>query len=109
MRKRREAEKYSPVEVLGNPEAVLDAATDETGVVTPEPEAVVEKRPMTRTDRLFETRLPNYYVYGSEKKERACWKCGEAFTTRMELNKFCSPKCKDGYLDEAFGKMKGVK
>ncbi len=91
---------------LGEEESVVDTATLETGGVTPEPRPEVHR---TRTDRLFEIRLPGYYIYGSEKKERACWKCGEAFTTRMELNKFCSPRCKDGYLDEAVGRLKGVK
>ncbi len=89
---------------LGVKEAVADDATEEeTGVVTPGPRSEVHR---TRTDRLFENRLPSYYIYGSEKKERVCWRCGDPFTTRMELNKFCSPKCKDGYLDEAFGKMR---
>ena len=60
-------------------------------------------------DADFEVDRPGYYIFGSEVKERECWMCGEGFKTRMELNKFCGPKCKDEWLEEAFGKLKGAK
>lgn len=62
--------------------------------------------PMTKTDRKFEESKPGYWIYGKELRARECWMCGEAFETRLELNKFCSPDCKDKWLNDAFGKMR---
>jgi len=56
----------------------------------------------TPTDALFEAAKPGYYIFDGEVKERSCWRCGEAYTTRLDLNKFCSPACKHMYLKEAF-------
>ncbi len=111
MRKRRarrdELEEDVICGVVGNPESAVDTATtEETGEVTPE--AVVEV-PRTRTDRLFENDRPNYYIFKQDAVERACWACGGAFKTRMELNKFCGPKCKNSWLTSAFGKLKASK
>jgi len=64
--------------------------------------------PMTRTDRKFEDKSPGYWIYGEEVKERECWKCGTPFKTRLEMNKFCGPKCKEEWLSDAFGKLKGA-
>jgi hypothetical protein len=64
--------------------------------------------PMTRTDAKFEEKSPGYWIYGSEVKERECWQCSEKFETRLELNKFCGPKCKEEWLSDAFGKLKGA-
>ncbi len=64
---------------------------------------------LTATDREFEEMAPNYFIYGKEIKDRKCWQCGKVFTTRLELNKFCGPKCKEKWLSDAFGKLKGVK
>ena len=70
----------------------------------PLPEEVVVN--LTRTDRKFENDRPGYYIFGVEVNERECWKCGEGFKTRMELNKFCSVKCKNEWLSDAFGKLR---
>lgn len=61
---------------------------------------------LTRTDRKFENHRPGYWIYGKEMKERECWKCGDKFQTRLEMNKFCSPKCKENWLSDAFGKLR---
>ncbi len=117
MRKRRELAKQQILHTrdletecdLGKEESVVESATsEETGGVTPEAGVVVE-RPMTRTDRAFENDRPNYYIFKQDAVERACWACGVAFKTRMELNKFCSPKCKNSWLTSAFGKLKASK
>lgn len=98
--------------VSGNPEAAVDDATEEetrgvtpVGVVTGKEE---EPR-RTATDALFEIDRPGYYIFDQDVREGRCWRCSKPFKTQMELNKFCSPKCKDGYLDEAFGKMREEK
>jgi len=64
--------------------------------------------PLTKTDAKFEAKSPGYWIYGSEVKERECWQCGEPYETRLELNKFCGPKCKEKWLSDAFGKLKGA-
>ncbi len=85
-------------------EAVLDSATkDETGVVGSEPAVEV---PRTRSDVKFERDRPGYYIFQKDVIERACWKCGDKFETRLEMNKFCGPKCKEGWLSDAFGKLR---
>ncbi len=63
----------------------------------------------TETDVKFEEKSPGYWIYGKEVKERKCWQCGKPYETRLELNKFCSPKCKEKWLSDAFGKLRGVK
>ena len=105
MRKKRAAEKAlrESGEVRGGAVDASDAVVE----VQPLPEAVVAN--LTRTDRKFERDRPGYYIFGEEVKEKRCWRCGEEFKTRMELNKFCGPKCKDEWLEEAFGKLKGAK
>jgi len=102
MRKKRAAEKAirESAESRGGALDASDAQVD----VQPLSEAVVVN--LTRTDRKFETDRPGYYIFGVDVNERQCWKCGEAFKTRMELNKFCGPKCKDEWLSDAFGKLK---
>ena len=103
MRKKRAAEKAlrESEEARGGAVDASDVALD----IRPLWEAVVVN--LTRTDRKFENDRPGYYIFGAEVKERRCWRCGEEFKTRMELNKFCGPKCKDEWLDEAFGKLRG--
>ncbi len=64
--------------------------------------------PLTTTDAKFEEKSPGYWIYGNEVKERKCWQCGKHYETRLELNKFCGPECKEKWLSDAFGKLKGV-
>ena len=71
--------------------------------------AAIAPLPLTETDMKFEEKSPGYWVYGKEVKERKCWQCGKAYETRLELNKFCGPECKEKWLSDAFGKLKGVK
>ncbi len=54
---------------------------------------------VTATDALFEEKKPGYFIFEEgEPWERNCWTCGKKYETRLELNKFCSPKCKEGFL-----------
>ncbi len=63
--------------------------------------------PLTETDAKFEALSPGYWIYGNEVKDRKCWQCGKPYETRLELNKFCSPGCKEKWLSDTFGKLKG--
>ncbi len=102
MRKKRAAEK-ARVEHREDREGRVDPSGVEVDVVAlPEPIAVN----LTRTDRKFENHRPGYWIYGKEVKERECWKCGDKFETRLEMNKFCGPKCKEQWLSDAFGKLR---
>ncbi len=56
---------------------------------------------MTATDKLFEEKKPGYWIWDSVVRGKECWMCGLKFETRLELNKFCSPKCKEEWLNEA--------
>ncbi len=117
MRKKRAAEKVKresvedrcgEVGISGvEKEAVVEAILGGSDVVTSDTETVVTDR--TPTDKLFEDLTPGYWIYGKEVKERKCWQCGKSYETRLELNKFCGPKCKEKWLSDAFGKLKGVK
>ncbi len=53
------------------------------------------------TDKAFDEDKPGYYIFGEKEYERECWKRGGKFKTRLDMNKFCSPGCKDAFLDEA--------
>ncbi len=88
-------------------ESVVETVFGDSDVVTSDTETVVIDR--TPTDKLFEYENPGYWIYGNEVKERKCWQCGKPYGTRLELNKFCGPKCKEKWLSDAFGKLKGVK
>jgi hypothetical protein len=55
----------------------------------------------TSTDALFHQYKPDWYLGEKESWSRRCWRCGERYSTRLELNKFCSPDCKNEYLREA--------
>ncbi len=77
-------------------EAPVECATEQ--FMTPSP--------MTKTDALFEARNPGYWIYQEEVIERDCWKCGTKFETRLEMNKFCGPKCKEEWLSMTFGRLK---
>jgi protein-arginine kinase activator protein McsA len=70
-----------------------------TGVT--EQESIVTQE-LSVTDKLFDADRPGWYIFGAETKERGCWKCGDTYETRLEMNKFCSPACKNLYLKEAF-------
>lgn len=72
---------------------------------TPEIETPVVEHKDTPTDLLFEESHPGYYKFDNEVYARDCFSCGEAFTTRLELTKFCSPDCKNLLLSK-FGSKK---
>ena len=73
------------------------------GIVTESvTEGITASPSVTDTDVMFEKAKPGYYIFEyGEPWERKCWKCGTAYSTRLELNKFCSPTCKDEFLAEA--------
>ncbi len=87
-------------------ESVVQTVSGGSDVVTSDTEEVAIDR--TETDAKFEEVNPGYWIYGKEVKERKCWQCGKGYETRLELNKFCGPKCKEKWLSDAFGKLKGV-
>lgn len=62
---------------------------------------------MSKTDRLFDADRPGWYIFDGVEKERECWKCGKEYRTRLSMNKFCSPGCKNEFLDAA-GAKRGV-
>ncbi len=86
-------------------ESVVQTESRDSDGVTPEE----HMRSLTDTDKRFEATTPGYWIYGNEVKERKCWQCGKGYETRLELNKFCGPECKEKWLSDAFGKLKGVK
>ncbi len=89
-------------------ESVVETALGGSDVVTSEPDAYMIRGEIhTPTDAEFERKSPGYWIYGNEVKERKCWQCGKGYKTRLELNKFCGPKCKEKWLSDAFGKLKG--
>ncbi len=88
-------------------EAVVETGLGDSDDVISDGRIVVVNR--TETDAKFEAVNPGYWVYGNDVKERKCWRCGKPYETRLELNKFCGPKCKEKWLSDAFGKLKGVK
>ncbi len=94
-RERRRALKDS---VLAEKESVVETPLGDSDVVAPEPEVEKPDIQITHTDRLFEISRPGYWIYDKEVKKRECIECGRVFTTRLELNKFCSPKCKKARL-----------
>ena len=53
----------------------------------------------TPTDALFEADQPGYYIYQTEERTGHCRQCGKHFTTRLELNRFCSPSCKREFVN----------
>ena len=74
-----------------------------TGVTESVTQNVTEK---TKTDRLFEESKPGYWIFeDGEPWERECWRCGDGFETRLELNRFCGPECKEKWLRESFRAM----
>lgn len=48
---------------------------------------------LTRTDSKFEDYKSNYYKFGEIENKRKCQNCNADFKTRLELLKYCSPKC----------------
>src|SRR5712671_5322132 len=66
---------------------------------------------LNETDSLFDDAMPGYYIFSDIERTHdkmgeplQCWKCGKKFTTRLELNRFCSPVCKDNFLRDALHK-----
>ncbi len=106
-RLKREQEKDQTGEVslvsVGK-ELVVQTGLGDSDGVTPEE----RMKSLTDTDKQFEAATPGYWIYGKEVKERKCWQCGKPYETRLELNKFCGPECKEKWLSDAFGKLKGV-
>lgn len=54
----------------------------------------VTESPVTVTDALFESEYPGYYKFSDKVFSRGCIlsNCGNKFTTRLQLLKFCSPE-----------------
>ncbi len=96
--------------VLGEKEPVVQTPLWGSDVVTRKEEEVIRTATFlhTETDAKFEDLSPGYWVYSEDVKERKCWQCGKPYKTRLELNKFCGPKCKEKWLSDAFGKLKGA-
>ena len=88
-------------------ESVVETIVGETdGVTSDTVTQNLDEVQWTPTDAKFEAQRPGYWIYGKEVKERECWKCGDKFETRLEMNKFCSPQCKEKWLSDAFGKLR---
>ncbi len=90
---------------LGKEEAVVQAAVSGIEIASKEiPEIVTVAKdtslPMTATDEKFEAQQPQYFIYLKDVKKRKCRKCDKGFETRLELNQFCSPKCKTEFLKQ---------
>lgn len=92
-------EDEQPLPATDIPEQTPPAGTMDVGWARPD-------RKLTRVDRLFDAYRPGWYIFGKEVRNVECWKCGKGYTTTLEMNRFCSPKCKDGFLDSAFGKLR---
>ncbi len=101
MKKKREEEKAHK-EQDEDRKGGVDASEAPVEVVIPE-RATMR---LTKTDEKFEDQRPGYWIYGIEVIKRECWKCGDKFETRLEMNKFCSPQCKEKWLSDAFGKLR---
>lgn len=104
MARKREEDRLRKEQVEDR-EGGMDASEAPVGPVL-EKLAMSPAMELTKTDRKFEEQRPNYWIYGKEVIERECWKCGTRFKTRLEMNKFCGPKCKEGWLSDAFGKLR---
>lgn len=53
---------------------------------------------MTATDLKFEAADPGYWIWMKDAVKRECMVCGNRYETRLELNRFCSPECKQGMI-----------
>ena len=96
------AEKQKRYRERQKDEKVTESVTKQAGNAP-----IVTQSGMTRTDALFEARKPGYYIFEA-LRSRKCWQCGDNFDTRLDLNKFCSPDCKDNYLKGALNVQKAV-
>jgi endogenous inhibitor of DNA gyrase (YacG/DUF329 family) len=104
MAKKRATDDKKPV----SDDATLGTRDVVTSVDPPEQEKPVEEastavvvasdRKLTSTDQKFDEDRPGWYIFGEEIKEGKCWTCGKPFKTQLEMNRFCSPKCKNEYL-----------
>lgn len=59
---------------------------------------------VTITDKLFiddaaERGLVDWYTFNKEVQDRECGWCGKVFHTRLALNLYCSPQCRDNNLN----------
>lgn len=57
--------------------------------------AIFEGVKHTPTDRLFEEKKDNYFIYEDKSFDRKCAICKKDFQTRAKFRKFCSPNCED--------------
>lgn len=68
---------------------------------------------LNKTDQSFETHKPGYYKFEEEESEpRICVKegCYKKYRTRLNLLRFCSWGCKEGFLSSfGMGSVKGVR
>ncbi len=110
-RVRKELEKDQVGEVslasVEKESVVQTMSGDSDGVTSYTETTTLDEIQYTPTDAKFEEKSPGYWIYVKEVKERKCWQCSKPFETRLELNKFCGPKCKEKWLSDAFGKLKG--
>jgi hypothetical protein len=56
---------------------------------------------LSETDRAFDKAKPDYFLFREKSEERKCWNCSDTFETQLELNKFCSPQCKEEFLHDS--------
>lgn len=64
---------------------------------------------LSKSDQLKDQDRPGWYIFGDVEREKNCWKCGKKFTTRLEMGRFCSPKCRNEFLDSTFSKKQNEK
>src|SRR5665213_7889 len=55
---------------------------------------------ITKTDQLFvedaaSRGLVDWYKFDEEVFGRDCWQCKSDFRTRLKMNRYCSPKCRN--------------
>lgn len=60
---------------------------------------------ITKTDQLFvddvveRNGYKNWYKFDKEPHKEDCWQCKKRFETRLKLNRYCSPACRDKALE----------
>ncbi len=86
--------KKEPVSVT-EPESVTDNVTDNTPPPVTDKPVYRDGTPMTETDALFNAHWDNYIFALPKAVERTCVQCGKEFSTRLAMNRYCSPLCKD--------------
>lgn len=94
-----------PVSVLAKPNRATEAnsltggeARGSTNIVSAELQDSRGGQTLSKTDQLMiEDHLGGDFVLG-KSHDRQCLNCNKEYSTRLELNKFCSPKCRSKYI-----------